>query len=79
MNQFHKGSVLFTLGRYTEALDVLQRLTLKCPKEAPIHIMIGKIYRKMNQTEKALRHFNISLDLDPQDTNMVKTLIDKID
>lgn len=40
--------------------------------------MIGKIYRKKNQIDKALQHFTKALDLDPKDTNMVKSLIDKI-
>jgi len=48
------------------------------PKEAPIHIVIGKIYKKLGNVEKALHHFTKALDLDPKDTNMVKSLIDKI-
>ena len=51
---------------------------LKVPKEAPIHIMIGKICKKTGNIDKALQHFNLALDLDPKDTNMVKSLIDKI-
>ncbi len=48
------------------------------PKEAPIHVMIGKIYRRKGMIDKALQHFTKALDLDPKDTNMVKSLIDKI-
>jgi len=40
--------------------------------------MIGKIYRRKGQIDKALQHFTKALDLDPKDTNMVKSLIDKI-
>jgi len=57
---------------------VLEELRQQVPKEAPIHILTGKIYKKLGQVEKALHHFNIALDLDPKDTNMVKSLIDKI-
>lgn len=31
------------LERYNEALEVLTELTHISPKEAPVHIMIGKI------------------------------------
>jgi anaphase-promoting complex subunit 3 len=48
------------------------------PKEAPIHIVIGKIYKRMGNIDKALQYFTKALDLDPKDTNMVKSLIDKI-
>lgn len=40
--------------------------------------MIGKIFRRKGQIDKALQHFTKALDLDPKDTNMVKSLIDKI-
>ena len=32
----------------------------------------------MGDVDKALQHFSKALDLDPKDTNMVKSLIDKI-
>ncbi len=57
---------------------MLEDLRIQVPKEAPIHIVIGKIYKKMGSIDKALQHFTIALDLDPKDTNMVKSLIDKI-
>jgi tetratricopeptide (TPR) repeat protein len=40
--------------------------------------MIGKIYRRKGMIDRALQHFTKALDLDPKDTNMVKSLIDKI-
>ena len=49
------------------------------PRETPVHIMIGKCHKILNNKESALRSFNRALDLDPKDTNMVKSLIDKID
>mmetsp|Transcript_15917 Transcript_15917/g.11513 ORF Transcript_15917/g.11513 Transcript_15917/m.11513 type:complete len:84 (-) Transcript_15917:39-290(-) len=67
-----------SLERYEEALKVLLELMVQVPKEAPIHIVIGKIYKKLGNVEKALHHFTKALDLDPKDTNMVKSLIDKI-
>ena len=68
-----------TLERYEEALEVFEELSHLVPKEAPIYIMIGKIHKKQGAAGLALRAFNKALDLDPKDTNMVKTLIDKLD
>jgi anaphase-promoting complex subunit 3 len=35
-----------TLERFKEALEVFEELTHLVPKEAPVHIMIGKIHKK---------------------------------
>lgn len=78
LNKYQKATVLVSLERFEEALKVLEELQIQVPKEAPIHIVIGKIYKKLNNIDKALHHFTIALDLDPKDTNMVKSLIDKI-
>ncbi len=78
MNKFQKANVLIALERHEEALNVLLDLMNQVPKEAPIHIVIGKIYKKMGNIDRALHHFTKALDLDPKDTNMVKSLIDKI-
>ena len=66
------------LDRHDDALQVLLDLQNQVPKEAPIHVMIGKIYRRKGMIDRALQHFTKALDLDPKDTNMVKSLIDKI-
>lgn len=68
-----------TLERYQEALEVLTELTHLVPKEAPVHIMIGKIQKRLGRQDLALQSFNKALDLDPKDTNMVKGLIEKLD
>lgn len=42
------------LERYEDALKVLLELMVQVPKEAPIHIVIGKIYKKLGNVDKAL-------------------------
>lgn len=68
-----------SLERYSDALEVLEKLTHLVPKEAPVYIMIGKIHKKLGRKDLALQAFNIALELDPKDTNMVKSSIDKLD
>ena len=43
-----------SLEKYEEALKVLLDLMITVPKEAPIHIVIGKIYKKLGDVNKAL-------------------------
>jgi lipopolysaccharide biosynthesis regulator YciM len=43
-----------SLERFDEALKVLLELMQQVPKEAPIHIVIGKIYKKLGNVDKAL-------------------------
>lgn len=79
LNKYQKGTVLMSLERYQDALEVLEKCSHLVPKEAPVFIMIGKIQKKLGRQDLALQAFNTALELDPKDTNMVKTLIDKLD
>jgi len=66
------------MQRDQEALELLLQLNKKVPKEAPIHIHIGKIYKKLGNPEQAMKFFTLALDLDPKDINQVKSMIDRI-
>ena len=39
---------------------------------------MGKIYKKLGQKQQALQAYTMALELDPKDTNCVKSLIDKL-
>ena len=41
-------------GRYEESLEVLDELKVLAPKESPIFVQKGKIYKKLGQKAKAL-------------------------
>lgn len=78
LNEYQKSQVLLTMNRDQEALELLLELNRKVPKEAPIHISIGKIYRKLGNPDEAMKFFTYALDLDPKDINQVKSMIDRI-
>lgn len=40
-----------SLEKYEDALQVLQNLMATVPKEAPIHIVVGKIYKKLGKVD----------------------------
>jgi anaphase-promoting complex subunit 3 len=78
MTKYQKANVLVGLKQYDNALKMLLEMYEMLPKEAPIHILIGKIYKLQKNYPKALLHFNIALDIDPKDSNMAKSLIEKL-
>lgn len=39
---------------------------------------MGKIYKKLGRTDKALYFFNIALDLDSRDAQKIKALIESL-
>lgn len=41
--------------------------------------MLGKIYKRMGQPQKALVCLSTALDLNPKDAQMIKTAIHKLD
>lgn len=50
------------------------------PNEASVWFQMGKIYKKLEQHNEALKHFNTALDLKPSssDSNLIKSAIEKI-
>eukprot|EP00826_Nyctotherus_ovalis_P014717 TRINITY_DN14120_c0_g2_i1.p1 TRINITY_DN14120_c0_g2~~TRINITY_DN14120_c0_g2_i1.p1 ORF type:complete len:588 (+),score=143.57 TRINITY_DN14120_c0_g2_i1:389-2152(+) len=78
LNRYQKATVLMSMGLLNDALKILEELNVKVPKEAPIHLLIAKIYRKLGNVDKALHHYNIAMDLEPKEANIIKSLIDKL-
>ena len=50
------------------------------PREASVWFQMGKIYKKMDRRDEALRHFSHALDLRPAsgDANLIKAAIEKL-
>ncbi len=78
MIKYQRANILINKRKYDEALKILLDLNEKMPKEAPIHILIGKIYKIKRDFTKALSHFNTAIDIDPKDSNLAKSMIEKL-
>jgi len=78
MIKYQKANILYFDKKFDESLKILLELKEKIPKEAPIHVLMGHIYKSKNEFNKALTHYNIALDLDPKDFNMAKAAIEKL-
>ena len=78
MIQYQVANIYMNQGKNEEALKILKDLEENMPKEAPIYISIGKIYKNKKEYKKALDYFNKAIDLDPKDSNLAKTLIERL-
>eukprot|EP01125_Pyxidicula_operculata_P012546 TRINITY_DN4120_c1_g1_i1.p1 TRINITY_DN4120_c1_g1~~TRINITY_DN4120_c1_g1_i1.p1 ORF type:complete len:787 (+),score=148.05 TRINITY_DN4120_c1_g1_i1:83-2362(+) len=76
--KFKKASVLFQMASYTEALKLLEELNSVSQKEYNVFVLMGKIYKKLNQPDKAMSCFTTALDLDSKSSNYVKAAISKL-
>ncbi len=48
------------------------------PKEAPIPMLLGKIYKKKGINDKAHFYFNTALDLESKDAQKIKGFIESL-
>ena len=78
MIQYQVANIYMNQGKNEDALKILKDLEENMPKEAPIYISIGKIYKNKKEYKKALDYFNKAIDLDPKDSNLAKTLIERL-
>eukprot|EP01017_Pseudomicrothorax_dubius_P032690 TRINITY_DN4303_c0_g1_i5.p1 TRINITY_DN4303_c0_g1~~TRINITY_DN4303_c0_g1_i5.p1 ORF type:complete len:332 (-),score=102.25 TRINITY_DN4303_c0_g1_i5:116-1111(-) len=78
LNKFQKANVLVRLGQFDLALKELDRLRLFMPRESPIPVLIGKIYKKLGKVDKAHHYFNLALDLENKENQKIKGLIESL-
>ncbi|CAH8489882.1 unnamed protein product [Schistosoma turkestanicum] len=68
--RYHKASILYHLGRYSEVLSELQKLLVLTPREAMVYLMIGHTYKKLGNTPQAMIHYSWAMELDPKGANI---------
>jgi len=76
---YQRSLVFQALERYEEALVELSKVRDAAPREAQIHFAMGRLHKRLGRTDKALRCFLDALDLDPKDTNLIKSAMEKMD
>lgn len=67
---YQKANILMSLGRFDEALEVLEELKEYAPRESSVFALLGNIYRRRNMHDKAMLHYGIALDLKPSATDV---------
>lgn len=66
---YQKASILISLEKFDEALDVLEELKECAPRESSVYALMGNIYRRRNMHERAMFHYGVALDLKPSATD----------
>lgn len=62
-----------------DALEELLQLRDIAPKEGSVHLMLGKVYKRLGMAQKALVCMSTALDLNPKDAQVIKAAIHKLD
>lgn len=78
--RFQRAQVLLGEDRLPEALEAARELLNVASQEPSIYFLLGKIYKRMEQQEKAILHLSMALDLKPptQEVNLIKAFIEKL-
>ncbi|XP_033728256.1 cell division cycle protein 27 homolog isoform X1 [Pecten maximus] len=71
--KFHRASILFASERHKEALQELEELKQIVPKESLVYFLIGKVHKKLGNSDLALMNFSWAMDLDPKGINNHET------
>ncbi|KAL4222093.1 anaphase-promoting complex subunit cdc27 [Mactra antiquata] len=76
--KFHKATILFAKQKHKEALEELEELKRIIPKESLIYFLLGRVHKKLGNTDLALTNFSWAMDLDPKGVNnQIKESIEK--
>lgn len=77
---YQKATILMSLEKYDEALEILQELKEYAPRETSIYALMGRIYKRRNMYDKAMLYFGLALDLKPSaaDVAAIKAAIEKL-
>jgi len=76
--RFKRATANVALKRYLKALEELEELKEIAGKEPLIYSVMGQIFRKLKQPEKAISCYTTALDLDSKNSTYIKSVIDKI-
>ncbi|XP_072936249.1 E3 SUMO-protein ligase RanBP2 [Epargyreus clarus] len=61
----------FEVGDYTSCQKYVEQYLTQKDNNAAAHKLLGLALQKMGQKEKALEHYNLSLDIDPTQTSTI--------
>ena len=77
--RFQRATIYSALHRPQEAALELEKVRDAAPREATVHFCLGKVYKRLGRLEDAMKCFLVAMDLDPKDSQMIKSAMDKLD
>ena len=78
--RYERATVLFSQESLEEARQELLELRRLAPREPNVHFLLGKVYKRLGETGKAVKSLFAALDLKPsgRDVGTIKSAIEKI-
>ncbi len=77
--RFQRATIYSALHRPQEAALELEKVRDAAPREATVHFCLGKVYKRLGRLDDAMKCFLAAMDLDPKDSQMIKSAMDKLD
>ncbi|CAB9525760.1 cycle protein 27 homolog [Seminavis robusta] len=77
--RFQRATIFSALNRPAEALRELEKVRNAAPREATVHFAIGKMLKRCGRLEEAMKSFLTAMDLDPKDSQLIKSAMDKLE
>ncbi|MDA0713112.1 MAG: tetratricopeptide repeat protein [bacterium] len=68
------GYKLFLQGKYKDAIIIFDGLVALNPYDGYFHSVLGSIYARTNEEDKAIREFSVSANLSPHDPQVLVNL-----
>ena len=67
------------MNRPAEARAELEKVRDAAPREATVHFAIGRMLKRLGRLEDAMKCFLTAMDLDPKDSQLIKSAMDKLE
>jgi anaphase-promoting complex subunit 3 len=77
--RFQRATIYSALHRPQEAALELEKVRDAAPREATVHFCLGKVYKRLGRLDDAMKCFLAAMDLDPKDSQTIKSAMDKLD
>lgn len=75
--KFKKAHLLYSMARYSVALECFEELTSLAPDEATVHFLLGQLYQIMGRKKDAIREFTVAMNLDPKGNQLIVDALEK--
>jgi anaphase-promoting complex subunit 3 len=76
--RFQRATIYSAMNRPAEALAELEKVRDAAPREATVHFAIGRMLKRLGRLEEAMKCFLTAMDLDPKDSQLIKSAMDKL-
>lgn len=71
---YHKARYLYDVRDFGACLEVLEKLKERASDEANVYFLLGKVHKRLGDTDKALLNFHWASNMDPRGESMLADL-----